>query len=1010
MVSPMEKFDQNRRSISPTCNKTVCRKAKAPSLSVSPANQWADSRRHGPISAAAGVTIAIVTALALSLTPSPSSTADHIEDQRHRNPESTVTGALLASNHKPANPNSHNSSQLKPRGQEKTKGQKKEKEAGLPISYIKPYFSGPAAGAFSAGRFDVAAPLFQAHMDKEKDPEKKWAAGLLAAVAWFNSGKPAKAAELLKPISHTVPPTLKPYVHGIRARALLRSDNPKEALDELNKLEKLGAPPCAAGGDILHAKALALVKLGRHKETVQLLSPMFTLKSQSGQYPENQGATVADAANPDKLPYYRTKAGAELISLMVTALEGTGDTHNADGLRRVIYFRHPASWNTIYRGTPYSTTQPANPTPRELLERANAYYQAHQHQRVLDTLAQIAPDLPIALNESVESQREKSTGKTGSREQQRQDHSPVATVPSGSNASPALTSKPGPIQTADTIESVIARAQAETETKAQAPTQARQSTPATATMEELCEAVFMAGHTYTKMRRHSLAWPILASLAHLPECNATVSPDRILYHGARSAGRSNNRDEAIALFSELSTKYPDSSLADDALLILAELHMEEAKEQEDLKNEENKKAAVERARKALQTLVDRHPNGDMREEAQFRLAWEPYMRGDMDEALNVLNATSKLNLPERHYYAKGRTAYWKGRILQKKGDTKLAAASWQKVVKEHPLSYYALLATNRLVEAGFSIPGAELPLATPAQSTTPHTDDIHVPAIHNDIHLERAILFMKLGMGNAAAQELNNSSKSLAALAGDTSDLAVTTATTTASAQQVPTQEKALWMLAALYDQAGIYNQSHDIPRRQLPHFANQAPSTTQSLHRWLLAYPRAFKQLIDAAASSETISPMLLTALVREESAFTPSIESWANAIGLSQLLVPTARDVAKRGEGPINASTLRDPELNLRLGARFLGGLINRFDHFGLAIAGYNAGGGAVSRWLSARGHLAFDEFVETIPYEQTRNYTKRVTESYGRYSHLYHSTAGTASSATYQPFLQIPNTIKK
>ena len=124
----------------------------------------------------------------------------------------------------------------------------------------------------------------------------------------------------------------------------------------------------------------------------------------------------------------------------------------------------------------------------------------------------------------------------------------------------------------------------------------------------------------------------------------------------------------------------------------------------------------------------------------------------------------------------------------------------------------------------------------------------------------------------------------------------------------------------------------------------------------------------------------------MREESAFSPRIESFANAIGLTQMLVKTARRFSD------GAPVTRDDAAGSRprtssWAARFLGFLWKRFDGAApLAIAGYNAGEAAVDRWLGERGDLDMDEFMETIPYDETRNYTKRVLASYFAYSWLY------------------------
>jgi soluble lytic murein transglycosylase len=123
----------------------------------------------------------------------------------------------------------------------------------------------------------------------------------------------------------------------------------------------------------------------------------------------------------------------------------------------------------------------------------------------------------------------------------------------------------------------------------------------------------------------------------------------------------------------------------------------------------------------------------------------------------------------------------------------------------------------------------------------------------------------------------------------------------------------------------------------------------------------------------------------MREESAFSPRTESFANAIGLTQMLVKTAKRFS--GGAPVTRDTLLDPASNVELGARFLGFLWKHFDGAPpLAIAGYNAGEAAVDHWLEDRGRLDMDEFIETIPFDETRNYTKRVLASYFAYSWLY------------------------
>jgi soluble lytic murein transglycosylase len=127
----------------------------------------------------------------------------------------------------------------------------------------------------------------------------------------------------------------------------------------------------------------------------------------------------------------------------------------------------------------------------------------------------------------------------------------------------------------------------------------------------------------------------------------------------------------------------------------------------------------------------------------------------------------------------------------------------------------------------------------------------------------------------------------------------------------------------------------------------------------------------------------------MREESGFAAGVESWANAIGLMQLILPTARGMAKRLklDAKINGKTLRDPATNIRLGAAYLAYLSEEFDgHPALAIAGYNAGEGAVRKWRAAKPEQGLDMFVESIPFSQTRGYAKRVLATFATYKFLY------------------------
>ena len=163
-------------------------------------------------------------------------------------------------------------------------------------------------------------------------------------------------------------------------------------------------------------------------------------------------------------------------------------------------------------------------------------------------------------------------------------------------------------------------------------------------------------------------------------------------------------------------------------------------------------------------------------------------------------------------------------------------------------------------------------------------------------------------------------------------------------------------------------------------------------------------------AATPAHVDPRIsFQALIREESALDPHALSWAGAVGLSQPMVPTARQVARQLnlKGHIDAVSLQQPELNLRIGSTYAGELLKKFGgNPVLALAAYNAGAGAVTHWMSGHELEDLDAFVEDIPVAETRGYVKRVLQSFTTYQLLYgasaetHLPAGLVAAARARP----------
>jgi len=172
----------------------------------------------------------------------------------------------------------------------------------------------------------------------------------------------------------------------------------------------------------------------------------------------------------------------------------------------------------------------------------------------------------------------------------------------------------------------------------------------------------------------------------------------------------------------------------------------------------------------------------------------------------------------------------------------------------------------------------------------------------------------------------------------------------------------------------------------------------------WEVAYPRPWASIVGPAARRQNVPEALAYAIMREESAFEPRVVSSAKAYGLMQLIVPTARKMgASLGLSP-DEDSLKQPSVNVPIGCHYLAVLRGQFpDNPLLAIPGYNAGGKAPERWIRERPADDFDLWVERIPYEETRNYTKRVIGTMAAYEMLY--TRDQPSEALRAPLAASP-----
>ncbi|MDR1133608.1 MAG: lytic transglycosylase domain-containing protein [Synergistaceae bacterium] len=149
------------------------------------------------------------------------------------------------------------------------------------------------------------------------------------------------------------------------------------------------------------------------------------------------------------------------------------------------------------------------------------------------------------------------------------------------------------------------------------------------------------------------------------------------------------------------------------------------------------------------------------------------------------------------------------------------------------------------------------------------------------------------------------------------------------------------------------------------------------------LAYPRAFEDTVLAASEKTGVAPEIIWGVMRQESMYQPDVTSRAGAYGLMQLMPGTAKGEARKMA--VSDDAYLNPADNIMLGANHLAGLFARYDEAPLAFAAYNAGGGRVNKW--AQNPITdMAEWIEDIPFRETRGYVKAVTRNIEAYKTLY------------------------
>ncbi len=408
------------------------------------------------------------------------------------------------------------------------------------------------------------------------------------------------------------------------------------------------------------------------------------------------------------------------------------------------------------------------------------------------------------------------------------------------------------------------------------------------------------------------------------------------FHAGRALGAIGKNKEALAQYAQIVKVDRNHRLADDAVYRSALLYG-------DL-NEPQKK------RQFLDRVIREFPQGDMVPEARFVHAWEARQAGRLTKALSLWSAADGGGDGDEARVSQ--STYWAARTAEDLGRTQQASALYSEAAQAWPLSFYAQLALARLAKI-------DQKQADALRSGWRSAGSARLPEewlqLWESEPYQAADDLLQVGEKSYALKEL--------AFHGLLSE------------DPWPTVA-----LLAHRDYSAVACQQ---TRRRWLEFRAQPPRKAMRL-RWSLAYPEAYKPLIEQTAAKEDVPAAFVRAVAREESSFDPHAVSPALAYGLIQLIQPTAKRYGSELGLPYDRAALHTPRINLRIGSHFIRALMREYDgRVALVPAAYNAGPNAVNRWLQERGDKPLDEWIETIPYKETRRYTRRVLQTYGIYS---------------------------
>jgi soluble lytic murein transglycosylase len=392
------------------------------------------------------------------------------------------------------------------------------------------------------------------------------------------------------------------------------------------------------------------------------------------------------------------------------------------------------------------------------------------------------------------------------------------------------------------------------------------------------------------------------------------------------------RGGGVAAYSRVASKHAGTPWGEEALLALANNYQKDARHDEALPH--------------WRHLLAEYPDGQYADRAAWRSAWADYRARRYESAASALERTARLRSVSS---ATAGFLYWAGRARAAQGQGDRARQLYEETVLRFKHAYHGLRARDAL--ARMPRPSA----ATPAPTMAPPDP---APADLPEPERTRIRQLLLIDRFEEAATEL----------------------------RALPKTPKVQATIAWTLWKRGKLRPALVAMKRAYPEWVSAAGDRLPD-EVWRIMFPIEFKDALVAKAATQALDPALVAALILQESTFDPQALSSAGARGLMQVIPATGRKLARDRRVPFRRAALHDPKTSLDFGTLYLRQMADRFENrTERVLAAYNAGPHRVDAWTTPRPDQTAEEFIESIPFTETRGYVMIILSTREQYRRLY------------------------